>query len=99
LKQDRPKPAFATKRELFQFRSMPFGLVNAPATYERLMENVLHGLQWDICLVYLDDIIVMAKDFKGMIEKLRQVFCRLQNAGLKLKTEKNVVCLRKRYIS
>jgi len=96
--QDRPKTAFATKRGLFQFRSMPFGLVNAPATFERLMENVLHGLQWDICLVYLDDIIVMAKDFEGMIENLRQVFGRLQDAGLKL-NRKSVVCLRKMYIS
>ena len=63
-------------------------MVNAPATFERLMENVLHGLQWDICLVYLDDIIVMAKDFEGMIENMRQVFGRLQDAGLKLKPKK-----------
>jgi hypothetical protein len=38
---------------------MPFGLKGAPATFERLMETVLAGLQWNICLIYLDDIIVL----------------------------------------
>ena len=42
---------------LFQFRVMPFGLSNAPATFERLMDRVLQGLWWSRCLVYLDDII------------------------------------------
>ncbi|CAG2218208.1 unnamed protein product [Mytilus edulis] len=56
--KDRPKTAFASRRGLFQFRQMPFGLACAPATFERLMERVLAGLQWSICLVYLDDIIV-----------------------------------------
>ncbi|CAG2228135.1 Transposon Ty3-G Gag-Pol polyprotein,Transposon Ty3-I Gag-Pol polyprotein [Mytilus edulis] len=56
--KDRPKTAFASRRGLFQFRQMSFGLACAPATFERLMERVLAGLQWSICLVYLDDIIV-----------------------------------------
>lgn len=67
---------------------MPFGLCNAPATFERLMETVLTGLQWDICLIYLDDIIVIAKSFEEMLENLEKVFLRLSSAGLKLKAKK-----------
>ena len=53
----RVKTAFATHSGLFQFRVMPFGLCNAPATFERLMDRVLQGLRWSRCLVYLNDII------------------------------------------
>ena len=85
---DRPKTAFATRQGLYQFRVMPFGLANAPATFERLMERVMNGLQWDICLVYLDDIIVSGKSFEEMLENLQKVFDRLREAGLKLKPKK-----------
>lgn len=64
---------------------MPFGLANAPTAFERIMENVLAGLQWDICLLYLDDIIVMGKTFEEMYFK---VFQKLKGAGLKLKPKK-----------
>ena len=53
----RCKTAFATHSGLFQFKVMPFGLCNAPATFERLMDRVLQGLRWSRCLVYLDNII------------------------------------------
>ena len=67
---------------------MPFGLCNAPATFERLMELVLRGLQWQICLVYLDDIIVVGKTVDDMTANLTHVFDRLLAAGLKLKARK-----------
>ena len=50
------KAAFVTNEGLFQFRVMPFGLCNAPATFERLMDRVLCGMRWSRCLVYLDDV-------------------------------------------
>ena len=84
----KPKTAFVTKRGLFQFNVMPFGMCNAPASFERLMETVLSGLQWDICLIYLDDIIVIAKSFEEMLQNLEKVFLRLSSAGLKLKAKK-----------
>ena len=67
---------------------MPFGLCNAPATFERLMEKVMSGLQWEILLIYLDDIIVFGKTVTEMIERLQVVWSRLRQAGLKLKPSK-----------
>jgi hypothetical protein len=67
---------------------MPFGLKGAPATFERLMETVLAGLQWDICLIYLDDVIVLGRSFEDMVANLRKVYDRLLATGLKLKAKK-----------
>lgn len=86
--QDRQKTAFTSRQGLFEFKVMPFGLCNAPATFERLMETVLAGLHWKICLIYLDDVIVTGKTFEDMIKNLDQVFERLHEAGLKLKPRK-----------
>jgi hypothetical protein len=61
---------------------MPFGLKGAPATFERLMETVLAGLQWNICLIYLDDVIVLGRSFEDMDTNLKQVYDRLLAAGL-----------------
>ena len=86
--QDREKSAFATCYGLYEFRVMPFGLCNAPATFQQLMENLLNGLQWRTCLVYLDDIIVYSKTFDEHLDRLREVFDLLGEAGLKLKPKK-----------
>ena len=85
---DKEKTAFSTRQGLYEFNFMPFGLCNAPATFERLMETVLAGLNWQICLVYLDDVIVTGKTFEDMVSNLSQVLDRLQNANLKLKPRK-----------
>ena len=85
---DAEKTAFVTSKGLFEFNVMPFGLVNAPATFERLMEAVLAGLHWKICLIYLDDIIVYADDFETHLKRLKEVFNRIKEAGLKLSPKK-----------
>lgn len=85
---DKPKTAFTTGRSLYQFTVMPMGLVNAPPTFQHLMQLVLHGLSWKTCLVYLDDIIVYSKSFSEHIQHLREVFQRLRAANLKLKPAK-----------
>ncbi|MCG8032936.1 MAG: DDE-type integrase/transposase/recombinase, partial [Candidatus Thiodiazotropha taylori] len=85
---DKPKTAFITRKGLFQFRVLPFGLCNAPATFERLMESILAGLRWDICLIYLDDVITFGKSFDEAVSNLQQVLERLRSAGLKLKPNK-----------
>jgi hypothetical protein len=86
--QDKEKTAFSTHRGQFAFNRMPFGLCNAPATFMRLMEMVLRGLEWERCLVYLDDVIVFGKDFSSCLENLESVLGRFQEAGLKLKASK-----------
>ena len=87
---DHEKTAFTTRHGhgLFEFQVMPFGLCNAPGTFQRLMEFVLAGLQWQTCLVYLDDVIVYGRDFDEHLKRLREVFERLRQAGLKLKPSK-----------
>ncbi len=85
---DKAKTAFAMEQGLWQFRVMPFGLCNAPATFERLMDRVLAGLPLTTALVYIDDILVPAKTFEHGIDNLRSVFERLRAAKLKLSPEK-----------
>ena len=87
-KADKEKTAFSTHRGLYQFKKMPFGLTNAPATFMRLMELVLKGLEWEQCLVYLDDIIVFGRTFAECMERLENIFRRIMDAGLKLKPSK-----------
>ena len=84
----RVKTAFATHSGLFQFRVMPFGLCNAPATFERLMDRVLQGLRWSRCLVYLDDIISFGGIFDGALTNWTLIFERLRSYGLQLKSSK-----------
>ena len=67
---------------------MPFGLCNAPATFQRLMHSVLHGLVNKVCLIYLDDIIVFGKSSQEHLDNLKLVLDRLGEAGLKIKPKK-----------
>lgn len=58
------KTAFTTHMGLYEFKVMPFGLCNAPATFQRLMENVLSDLVQGRCLIYLDDVLVLGQTFE-----------------------------------
>ncbi|KAI5753631.1 hypothetical protein M8J77_001985 [Diaphorina citri] len=86
--EDKEKTAFSVGSGLWHFNVLPFGLCNAPATFERLMDCILRGLTWKTCLVYLDDIIVIGKTFQEQLDNLRAVFIRLRNAHLKLSPKK-----------
>ena len=85
---DKEKTSFTTPFGLHQFRVMPFGLSNAPGTFQRLMSLVLSGLCWSTCLVYLDDIIIFSQTVDEHLQRLRDVLQRLKDAGLKIKPSK-----------
>ena len=71
-----------------EFRVMPFGLCNEPSTFQRLMESVLMGLSRSRCMVYLDDVMVIGRNFTEHLENVWEVFERFRQANLKLKPEK-----------
>ncbi|KRZ52550.1 Retrovirus-related Pol polyprotein from transposon [Trichinella nativa] len=81
-------PPFTSFYGVYQFKVLPFGLCNAPATFQRLMETALRGLVRSKCLVYLDDVIVFGKTAEGHTARLREVLRRLREVGLKVKPKK-----------
>ena len=86
--KSKPKTAFSTLNGHYEFNKMPFGLKNAPATFQRCMDLVLSGLQGVELFVYMDDIVLYANSIEEHSEKLRKLLARLQNAGLTLQPEK-----------
>ena len=82
------KAAFVTNECPFQFRVMPFGLSNAPGTFERLMDRVLCGMWWSRCLVYLDDVISFGGSITETLTRLEEVLSHLSDFGLQLKAKK-----------
>ena len=85
LEEGKEKTSFRTSSgQLYEFNQVPFGLCNAPAAFTRLMDRVLSGLHWEMCLFYLDDIIVFSSTWEEHLTRLRQVFERLRHANLKL---------------
>ena len=67
---------------------MPFGLKNAPATFQRLMNSVLTGIQGLKCLVYLDDIVIYGASLEDHSKRLKEVMKRLREHNLKLQPDK-----------
>ena len=72
----------------WQYIYMPFGLRDAPATFQRLVDKMLMSVQYDFVMAYLDDIIVKGDDVESSLRNLREVFDRIRSAGLKLKPSK-----------
>ena len=87
--EDRAKTAFSVgPLGFYEANRMPFGLINAPATFQRLMERCMGELNLRECLIYLDDVVVFSDDFQSHISKLDAIFNRLQQHNLKLKCSK-----------
>ncbi|UYV71288.1 hypothetical protein LAZ67_8002510, partial [Cordylochernes scorpioides] len=86
--RDKEKTAFTTAHGLYEFNVMPFGLCNAPATFERNMENMLGNMRWQICLCYLDDVIIYSPDFPTHLKRLEAVFRCFRESNLRLNDKK-----------
>lgn len=82
------KTAFSTALGHFEFLRMPFGLKNAPATFQRAMNNILVDLIGTICFVYLDDIIIIGENLGEHIKNLNTVLQRLADFNLKIQLDK-----------
>ena len=86
------KTAFVTPHGLFEFRVMPFGLTNAPAVFQRLMQQVLAGLNPEdgneFVTACIDDILVFSPTLREHLEHLQKVIDRLREASLKLNPKK-----------
>ena len=82
--------AFITPDGLFQYRVMPFGLKNAPATFQRMMNNVIHGLEG--CDAYIDDLVLYSQCWEDHKQLLKKFFGRLQDANLTVNLHKSEFC-------
>lgn len=86
--EDQDKTTFTCHEGTFRYIRLPFGLTNAPATFQRAIDMILSGVKWKTCLVYLDDIIVFSKDHKDHLAHLEEIFELLARAGVSLKATK-----------
>lgn len=85
---DRSKTAFCTPFGLFEWNRMPFGLCNAPGTFQRLMQRMFGDQQGQALLLYLDDIVVFSSSITQHLDRLGLVLKRLQDESLKVKLSK-----------
>lgn len=87
--KDVPKTAFNIDHGKFEFVRMPFGLKNAPATFQRLMDSVLRKHLGIRCFVYMDDIIIFSTSLKEHVKDIALVLETLRNANLKVQCDKS----------
>ena len=86
--ESQPQTAFVTPDGKYAYTRLPFGLQCAPSYMVNLMNEVMQGLQWSICVCYMDDTLVWARNFEEMMERLELVLERFIGANLSLKAKK-----------
>ena len=82
------KSGFVTHSGVYEYKRLPFGMMNSPAAFGATMSEVLRGLTYKNAVIYVDDILVFSKTFQDHMKHLQEVFDRLKKANLKLKPEK-----------
>ena len=86
--EDKSKTAFISRNGTYKFNVMPFGLCNAPGTFQRCMDTVLRDILWKYALVYLDDVTAFSQTFEEHLQHLETIFKRIEAAGLKINPDK-----------
>lgn len=82
------KAAFITQSGVYEWKRMPFGLMNAPISFQTIMNSVLHGIHWKFVLCYIDDILIFSPTLEVHLQHLQEVFARLRQANLKRQPSK-----------
>jgi hypothetical protein len=90
--QDRHKTAFISQFGLWEWNSMPFSLTNAPATQQRFMDMILMGLQWEVCVTYIDDIVIFSQTFSDHLTRLEKILDQLRTHKLRINVKKVQLC-------
>lgn len=86
--EDREKTAFSINNGKFEFTRLPFGLKNAPAIFQRALDDILRQLIGKICYVYVDDIIIFSRDERSHLRHVNEVFETLERAHMKIQLDK-----------
>ncbi|MFI5419433.1 MAG: RNase H-like domain-containing protein [Nitrososphaerales archaeon] len=82
------KTSFSTPDGKFHYNRMPFGYINAPAEFQAMMDRVLGQLKWTIALVYIDDLLIYAKSYEELLERIDVVLDKCGESGLTFKPSK-----------
>jgi hypothetical protein len=86
--EDQEKTAFRWRGGFYEYTRMPFGLCNAPATFQRCMDTILKDMAWKFVITYLDDIIIYSDSIENHEKHLRGIYIRLQESGIALNKSK-----------
>ena len=94
-KTDQLKTTFRTPWGTYAYRKMPFGLINAGATFQRAMDIAFKGLIGQSVIIYLDDVTIFSKNRADHLTHLRRVFERCKKYGISLNPKKSIFAVTK----
>ncbi|XP_043263107.1 uncharacterized protein LOC122403574 [Colletes gigas] len=90
--KDQEKTTFVTPFGTYRFKRMPFGLKNAPATFQRMMDRLRAPLGERMIIAYLDDLLILSSSFNNHLADLKATFSRIRFFGLRMNREKCYMC-------